>query len=159
MTNFENIIKKVPKVKFEYAWSRSTRWRHKTWKVDKKPLYFWIWISFNIDGSRENQKEKYHKVVEKVENSLDKQELDFLVHWIEENFYRVSKNVKIKDVNSKWKLFMHLLYILPYIKYNVEEKGIENIWGLISRTLYNSTRSWYTNYCKKNSTYKLSENY
>lgn len=158
MTNFQNILEKVPKALFKPAWSRATIWRHKTWKVKPRLLYFWIWVSFNIDWTRENLKSSYKEELKKVESSLDKDDLDFLVNWVEKNFYRVSKNVKIKDVNSKWKLFMHLLYILPYVRYNVEEKNVENIEGFISRVLFNCTRSWYTNYCKKYNAYHLWEN-
>ena len=158
MTNFQKILKKVPNVSFEYAWSRTTKRRHKTWKVKKRLLYFWIWVSFNIDWNRQKLKPKYKKIVENIKNSLDEKDLDFLLSWVENNFYRVSKHVKTKEVNSKWKLFMHLLYILPYVKYNVEEKSITNIEGFISRTIFNCTRSWYTNYCKKYNPSKLWEN-
>jgi len=153
MTNFHKILKKVPNGVFEYAWSRTTIRRHKTWKVKKTSLYFWIWVSFNIDWNREKLKQNYKNVVKNVEKSLDKDDLDFLVNRVENNFYRVSKHVKTKEVNSKWKLFMHLLYILPYVKHNVEEKKVTNIEGFISRTLFNCTRSWYTNYCKKYNSY------
>lgn len=157
MTNFRKILEKVPDAVFKPAWSRATIWRHKTWKVKPRLLYFWIWVSFNIDWNRVNLKKNYKKVLQEVENSLDKKDIDFLVNWIDKNFYRVSKNVKINDVNSKWKLFMHLLYILPYVKYKVKENNIENIAWFISRVLFNCTRSWYTNYCKKNKVQKLKE--
>jgi len=159
MTIFKKILKKVLNAEFSYAQSRTTIWRHKVWNVKKRSLYFWIWVSFNIDWNREKLKENYNEILKKVTDSLDKDDLDFLINWIEKHFYKVSKHVKIKDVNSKWKLFMHLLYILPYIKKNVEEKNIKNIEGFISKVLYNCTRSWYSNYCKKKFNFSLKENY
>jgi len=152
--NWEKIIEKVPLPYYEYSKSRSSIWRkkNKIWKARK--LYFWIWLSFNIDGNRINQKKIYKKHIETIKQSLTKKELEDIYHWIESKYFKISKNISIDDVNSIWKLFMHSLWILPYVKENFKKWNIE--W-FIARILYNSTRSWFTNYCKKNKEKSLNE--
>jgi len=152
MIIWEKIIKKIPPAEYKFSNSRTSIWRRKNniWKAKK--LYFWVWLSFNIDGNR--NKEIYKKQIENIKHSLNQDELNFLYRWIEIKYPKVSKNISIKDVNSKGKLFMHLLWILPYVKEHFKEWNIE--W-FIARILYNSTRSWYSNYCKKNKEHRLKE--
>jgi len=147
------IFKKVPNPEYNFSNSRTSIWRRKKWIWESKKLYFWVWLSFNIDWNR--NKEIYKKQIGTMKHCLSTEELDFLYRWIEIKYFKISKNVSIKDVNSVWKLFMHLLWILPYVKENFKEWNIE--W-FIARILYNSTRSWYTNYCKRNFEKSLDKN-
>lgn len=155
--SFQNILKKVPDASFSYWSSRTSIRRRKNSKNNPIKLYFWIWLSFNIDWQRESWKLIYKKTVKNIKKSINSQELDFLIKWIDENFYKVSRNVTIKDVNSSSKLFMHLLFILPYVKNKIKTEEVNNIEWLIARILYNWTRSWYTNYCKKQVNIRLRE--
>jgi hypothetical protein len=151
---FQKILKKISPWEYLSSCSRTSLWRQKKWLVKTRTLYFWLWLAFNIDGSYDTKKEKYNTIIENIKTQLTSQELEFLYIWISKNYKIISKNISIKEVNSKGKLFMHLLYILPYVKENFHWWNIE--W-FISRILYNCTRSWYTNYCKKRKDESLKE--
>lgn len=155
---FQQIVEKVPNADFLHCSSRTSLRRRKNWKTKSKKLYFGIGVSFNIDWNRARWKPIYKNVLENVKKTIDEDDIDFLVNRLEKNFYKISKNVAIKDVNSKWKLFMHLLFILPYVKQVDEKETIRNMEWFIARVLFNCTRSWYTNYCKKLTNKSLWEN-
>ena len=151
--NWKEILNKVPDPYYKVSNSRTSIWRQKKSIWNPKKLYFGIWISFNVDGSRISWKKEYKKQIEAIKHCLSTKELEALYRWVDMKYYKVSKT--IKEVNSKWKLFMHLLFILPFIKENLKDNNPE---ALIAKTLYNCTRSWYTNWLKKNKDKSLSKN-
>lgn len=156
--DFIEILQNIPEASFQYSSSRTSNWRRKVWKVKPSFLYFWIWLSFNIDWNRQEQKQIYQEKILYIKSFLKKEQIEFIVKWLDKNYYKISKNVAIKEVNSKWKLLMHLIFILPYIKKMYYENDIQNLEGFIARVLFNCTRSWYTNFCKRKNLYKFWEN-
>jgi len=142
---WQEILEKVPYPTYEYSQSRTSIWRRKKNIWNAKKLYFWVWLSFNIDWTRINEKKIYKKQIETIMLCLSTKQLDDIYSWVKKNYKKFSKNISIKDVNSTWKLFMHILWVLPYVKENFKWWNIE---GFIARILYNCTRSWYSNWCK-----------